>query len=585
MGLFQTNKPKSAGKIMIPHGEKLSKLVLDTLNHMAEMSGSTLGPGGRQVLIERSEMNMQPIITKDGVTVIKHLGYNNPIQQLVLESARNAALRTASEAGDGTTTATILSAAIANATNLLVTNNPKISPQSIVRELQSLVPLLKDMVYDYKIDATGDNFDEILTQVAIVSANHDEALADAVIDSFNTVGEEGNLTIIEESGPSRYKVEKITGYTVDTGYEESCKKFAPQFINDRSGTLVGLQRPVFVLYDGIIQDTQQVLEGLNRIFDYFANTGIPEKNIVLVAHGFSDIVLADLEINWNTPNMMKVFPLLTPQRAIINWRSNFLRDIQAYIGAPIFNPLDAPFSEVNPESLVKNNLVTAFEASRFRSSIISDEDTVLLEERIEQLKLQLEKPESQYEANDLEVRIGKLSSGIARLIISGPSQGETREKRDRAEDAWMAIRGAIKYGAVTGGGYVLVRLAAFFTAQASRELSPSKQAAYEILSVALLEPVRILYQNYGFTEEETEERILDILTNDDFIYDIARGEHVPLNNLLDSAPAVTEALESSISIASLLGTLGGVVSFNRDYESDKEEEKFDRNFRRTIGEE
>jgi len=114
MGLFHTNKPKSAGKLMIPQGEILSKLVLDTLNHMARMSGVTLGPGGRQVLIERPEMNMQPVITKDGVTVIRHLGYANPIKQLVLESARTAALRTATEAGDGTTTATILSAAIAS---------------------------------------------------------------------------------------------------------------------------------------------------------------------------------------------------------------------------------------------------------------------------------------------------------------------------------------------------------------------------------------------------------------------------------------------------------------------------------------
>jgi len=467
----------------------------------------------------------------------------------------------------------------------MVSQNPKISPQSIVRELQGLVPFLKKEVYGYKIDATGEDFEDILSRVATVSANQDEELADIILDAFDTVGEEGNLTIVEAEGPSKYVVEKITGYTVDTGYEESCKKFASQFINDRSGTLVGLEHPVFILYDGIIQDISQVLDELNKLFEHFQTTNTTNKNVVLVAHGFADTILGDLHINWNTPNMMKVYPLLTPQRAIMNWRSQFLKDLQAYIGAPIFNPLDAPFSGVDPELLVKNNLVTAFEASRFRSSIISKEDSELIDERVEELKLQLEKPESKYEANDLEVRIGKLSSGIARLIIYGPSQGETREKRDRAEDAWMAIRGAIKYGVVPGGGYVLVRLSAKLMAMAQQCKSPRKKAALEILSSALLEPVRQLYLNYGFTNEETEEKILNILLNEDSIYDISKEENVPLKELLDSAPAVTEAIESSISIASLLGTLGGVVSFDRDFDSDKEEEKFDRNFRRSIGEE
>ncbi len=580
MGLFQAQKPKSAGKIMLPAGEDLTSIVVETLNHMAAMAGKTLGPGGRAVLIERPEMGMKPIITKDGVTVIKNLGYGKAIQQLILESARDAALRTAEEAGDGTTTATILASAITKYTNEAVKANPKTSPQRIVREMADLVPYLKNEIMGYAIPV-DDNFEEILERVATLSANGDIKLAKTIIEAFNLVGEEGNLTIVEGTGPSRYTVERITGYTVDTGYEESAKKFSQGFINDRSGTMVGLEHPVFVLYDGVINDISQIFEGLQKISFYFDETASAYKNIVVVAHGFSDMFLADMHTNWNTDKMIKIFPLLTPQNAILNWRTQFLYDLQAYTGAPVFNPLDRPFSDVNPKSLVDTNLVTNFEAGRFRTSIISKEDEFLISERINELKLQLEKPESEYEANDLRVRIGKLSSGIARLVILAPSQGETRERRDRAEDAWMAIRGAIKTGACPAGGYVLVRLAASL-AVAADSLTGSRQIAAEILSLALLEPVHVLYKNYGYTDLETEVQRNELLLRDDETFDISEQKWVPKFDLLDSVPAVSEAIESSISIASLLGTLGGIISFSRDQDTDKYEERLMRDFNKAI---
>lgn len=582
MSLFQTNKPKSAGKIMVPSGESLTAIVLKTLTHMAEMAGKTLGPGGRAVLIERPEMGMKPIITKDGVTVIKNLGYGRAVQQLILESARDAAMRTAEEAGDGTTTATILAAAITRFTNEAVQSNPKTSPQRLVREMKELVPYLKNKIMEYAIQM-DDNFEEVLERVATLSANGDLQLAKTIIEAFDLVGEEGNLTIIEGTGPSRYTVERITGYTVDIGYEESTKKFSQGFINDRSGTMVGLECPVFVLYDGVINDISQIWEGLQKLSAYFDEINTPYKNIVIVAHGFSDLFIADTHINWNNPQTLNIFPLLTPQSAILNWRTHFLYDLQAYTGAPVFNPLDRPFSDVDPKSLVDNNLVTNFESGRFRTSIISKEDELLISERINELKLQLEKPESEYEANDLRVRIGKLSSGIARLVIYGPSQGETRERRDRAEDAYMAVRGAIKSGACPAGGYVLVRLAADLVVIADALKGP-RQIAAEVLSQALLEPVHTLYRNYGYTEEEIELQRNEMLMREDETFDIAEQKWVPKFDLLDSVPAVSEAIESSVSIASLLGTLGGIISFSRDYDTDKAEEKMVRDFNQAIGE-
>ena len=389
MSMFQANKPKSAGKIMIPPSQKLEDAVLRTLAHAAKMVGATLGPGGKQVLIERPDIGMKPIITKDGVTVMKNLGYHDATSQLILEAARDAALRTASEAGDGTTTATILSSSIADATAEVVRKNKKFSPQKIVREMEKLIPFISDIIVANKLEINDENYIDVLTKVATLSANGDYDLAKTIMDAFEMVGEEGNLTIVELQGPSRYEIERLNGYTIDQGYEESCRNFANGFINDKSGTLVVMNNPVFVLYDGVLNDLMCAYETFNRLNSYFEASGKADRNVVLIAHGFSDTVIGELHVNWNfEKNQIKVLPLLTPQTAIMNWRTHFLYDLQAYTGSPVFNPIDRPLTDLDPESLTKTNRTKYFEAGRFRTTVVATEDPEAIEMRVEELKLQ-----------------------------------------------------------------------------------------------------------------------------------------------------------------------------------------------------
>lgn len=584
MSLFQVNKPKSASKIMIPSSSELQESVTDTLQHIAEMVGVTLGPGGRQVLIERPEIGMKPIVSKDGVTVIKNLGYHSAIQQLILESVRDASVRTASEAGDGTTTATILSAGICSETAKAVKVNKKVSPQKIVREMYALFPWIETQIGTMKIDVNSD-VQKTLLSVATLSANGDTVLASKVMEALDIVGDEGNLTIIESQGASSLTVDKIHGYTVDVGYEDSCRNFANGFINDKSGTMVALEKPLIILFDGVINDTLQVIESLSKLGQYFVDKSVPNRSVVLVAHGFGDGVLGDLHLNWNAQqSQIQVYPLLTPKSPIANSRTEFLYDLQAYTGSTVFNPIDKPLIDMNIEFLVKNNKVKSFESGRFRSSVVVEEDPDRVALRVDELKLRLEKPESQYEINDLNVRIGKLTSGIARLTISAPSQGETRERRDRAEDAWMAIRGAIKFGAIPGGGYSLVRLSAGLSAIAAVQPDGPMRTAMEILSEAMLKPVRVLYQNYGYNAEEIESQIAQLLIDDNRTFDLSEEKWVSKIDVLDSVPAVLEAIRNSLSIASLLGTLGGIVAFERDGAADTEERKYARRFQNAIGE-
>jgi chaperonin GroEL len=581
--LFQVSKPKSAAKIMLAPGPELDRKVLETLSHIAKMVGTTLGPGGKQVLLERPEMNMKPIMTKDGVTVIKHLGYEDATRQLILETVRDAAIRTAAEAGDGTTTAVILSDSIACAAAESVRNNNKISPQKIVREMQGLVPLILQKIDQYKLHVNND--ENILLKVATLSANGDKELANTIIEAFNAVGDEGNITIVELPGPSRYEVKRIHGYTVERGYEESTKALSNGFINDKTGSMVVLDNPIFILFDGIITDVSQILDPLNRLGQFFVESKRHDRGVVLVAHSFSDQILGDFHVNWNaSDSTVKVYPLVSPQKAIMNWRTNFLYDLQAYTGCPVFNPIEKPLAHLNPSELATSNKVTYFECNRFRSSVVAKEDFASIELRVEELRQQRLNPESEYEKNDLDVRIGQLTSGIARLNIYGPSQGETREKRDRAEDAWMSIRGAIRHGAIPGGGYALVRLAADFMVLGTQTQNLPQRLAVNILAEALLKPVKVLYTNYGYNKEETDKQLTDLLRRDQETFDISEQKWAPKDAILDSVPAVAEAIQNSISIASLLGTVGGIVAFKRDHESDKAEEKFIRNFETSIGE-
>lgn len=577
MSLFQTIKPKSAAKLMIPSSDDLESKVIETLDYTARMVGATLGPGGKQVIIERQEMNMKPVITKDGVTVIKSLGFDAAANQLILEAARDAAIRTANEAGDGTTTATILSSSIAAFTHKMVKANPKLSPQRIVREMQSLVPAIMNQIKKYSIDA-GDH--AILEKVATLSANGDVELAKNVLSALDKVGDEGELTIVEiQGGESRYKVDRIHGYAVEKGYEESCRNLANGFINDKSGTIVQQDKPIIILFDGVIHETSMIFDGLQKLSNYCEQNNRKPTNVVIVAHGFSDTFIGDMHVNWNHPQtILKIFPLLTPNVGIKNCQTNFLYDLQAYTGSPIFNVIEKPIIDMDPESLIKNSRVKSFECNRYRSTFIAEEDITAIEARVDELKLQLMNPESQYESYDLKTRISKLTSGIARLEIYAPSAGETREKRDRAEDAWMAIRGAIRSGACPGGGWVLVKLSSDLEVHASRLPNGPKKLAALILSSALLRPVEVLYYNYGYRGKDIEDAILKLQSDENRTFDIMEQKWVPKYELLDSTPAVAEAIRNSISIASLLGSLGGIVAFKRDTEEDKKEADFVRRF-------
>jgi chaperonin GroEL len=553
---------------------------------ISRVVGATLGPGGKPVLIERYEHDLPPIITKDGVTCFRALGFRDATKQVILEAARDAAIRTASEAGDGTTTATILAESIVRAMNKYCLSNPKVSPQKIVRYCEKV---LKEIIIPYlnelaiKVSLNNEKDKQMLWDVAKISANGDTDLANAVMECYDIVGDEGNVTITESSGNPHYEVEQLDGYSVGIGFEESCVKWYNKFINDAGNQRVFLDKPVFVLYYGKWTELQTAQLFLEKIGEAWGTHNFKRFNVVFVASGFSDSVLTQLAINFAHPSSINIYPLLIPQFPSRNGQFMFLQDLSAITGAKIFDQMNNPLNEGELEDLGPG--ITAFEATRFRSNLIGHaqgqvivqyndngpiyadddcyEDRLLL--RVDEIKTMLKKPESELDKQLLQERMGKITGGIASLRVFGNSSGEIREKKDRAEDAICAVRGAIKYGCLPGGGWGLFKLI-------ERLGGLQHPIIDSIVNPSLLEPVLRLYENAGYVKDEID-CIISKCNGGKLILDVLSGEYVEPENcgIFDSVPAVLEAIKNSISIASLLGSLGATIVFGRDNTFERDE--------------
>jgi chaperonin GroEL len=580
-------KIKSTGKEILVKGPALEKKVLDTMATVSALVGATLGPGGHSVLLERQEHNLANFVTKDGVTVFKSIGFHDPIAHAIMESARDASVRTANEAGDGTTTATILAYSIVKNIAAFTKAFPSVSPQRVIRELQTY---FRDVIEPHirsesiHCDSSTPEGKLRLYNVAKLSANGDAPLADAVMHAMSLVGDRGNVTITEISGPSAYEVEKIEGYPINSGYEDSCGRFYNKFINDPGAQRVYMEKPIFVLVHGRVVDIQQIVFMMERLGLEWQENG-HNHNVVLVATGFSESVLGQLAANWQSQETLNVYPIIAPMNAMPNSQYDFLCDLSAVTGAKIYDALNYPLPRTHEELQLADlgHNVTAFEATKFRSTVIGQCDEVLIMERVDILEKQLAQATgSIMESTYLQERIGRISGGIAKLKVVGSSNGELRERRDRAEDAIMAVRKSIEYGCLPGGGWMLIRLA-----KQIEDNYPSNNVLNQVLKPSLLEPFYVLYRNLGWSDSEITGDLLKRMwqeNDDEIVYDALNGswELADEAGILDSTPAVLEAIRNSLSIATLLGTLGGCCVFPRDETFERSEARDNADFLRNA---
>src|SRR5271166_3038778 len=247
-------KSKTAAKTITSDSKKLKQVVLNTVGRASELVGSTLGPNGKVVLIERQEQ-LPPFTTKDGITVFNSMAFSDPTAQAVLEAARDSSSKTNVEAGDGTTTATILAESLIRLGFEYLEKNPQLSVQLVMRELESTYnDLVIPFVNKNAVKITNDNSSDLLKKVAMIATNNDDEMSTSVIEAFDLVGHNGNITIAEMSGSSGFEVEKIEGFPIARGFEDSCGRFLEEFIGDKGNYRTVLEKPKFVLYNGKLNE-------------------------------------------------------------------------------------------------------------------------------------------------------------------------------------------------------------------------------------------------------------------------------------------------------------------------------------------
>lgn len=570
---------KEPDKIFTSDLKKIQSVISETLGEIAAIVGSTLGPGGRVVAIESMLPDVPHTVTKDGVTVFRNLGAQNALKQLVIEITREAAIKTVSEVGDGTSGTTILAAAFTQNLFEFCSKNPRFSPQKTVRAMNKL---LNDEMLPYlekhtiKMSKKKQNI-QLLSQVANISVNGDEDMAKAVISSFEITGfsQGSHITIQQLSGPSnKYDVTLIEGFPISMGYENSIGKFHQAFINDKAKLRCVLEQPLFILFDGRINDLIQLQRVLEGIGQQYTEGRSDYKNVVVVAHDFSDQVLTALSYNFNDPNTINVVPFKTPVIGQINSETNFLLDLSAFTGAKIF---DMNHSLQNAQGDEFGQNMERMEIYRFRATVVGEPDPTLVEIRAEEIQEQLKNPASKIEKILLEERLGKLTSGIAELKVYGGSVSELKEKADRAEDAVLAVRSTIADGCLPGGCRALLNLAI-------RMSEKEDIVAKQVVVKSLFAPFYKLLENAGYDQEEIGETIKKMIEDESLVLDVEKGIFGKAEELgiFDAMQAVRQSLINSISIASTLGTCGGIVVQPRDKELELQDSRDLANFERTL---
>ena len=569
-------KVKTPAKMFNSDLEQLESMVVKTIDKIDRIVGSSLGPGGRPTLIESELPGIPNKNTKDGVTIFRALGSADAYEHLIIEQTRDAAVRTVNEAGDGTTTATIIAAAFIKNLFRFCSVNRKYSPQKVTRQISKIVEdELIPQIKKAAIKITPKN-KELLEKVATISANGDKEMAAAVIKAFEKVGygSASHVTIQELSGPSKYEVELIEGFPIEKGYEESIGKFHAAFINDQGHQRCVLEKPLFILFDGNVTDIVQVQDILNNIGQEYVSGKSEFKNVVIIAHKFGDQVLTNFAFNFSNPNTINVVPLATPMFPMVNGQLHFLMDLSAFTGAKIFD-MNHPLSEAQPDDFGKG--MDKIEIYRFRTTIVGEPDGVNIEVRAGEIRTTIVQSESKIEKNILEERLGKLTSGIARLQIFGSSNGELKEKADRAEDAVCAVRAAINHGCLPGGGRILINLALSLQDNAS-------PVVQEVIIPSLFSPFYRLLENAGYNTDEIQEILTKMIKDTNKIYDIENAEFGDFKKMgvFDAALAVEQSLKNAVSISSVMGTLGGIVAFPRDHQLENQDSRDSVNFQKTL---
>lgn len=531
----------------IMHGEDSRQAILRGVNALANAVKVTLGPRGRNVVIERKFGS--PVITKDGVTVAKEIDLKNPLENMGAQMVREVASKTADVAGDGTTTATILAQAIYREGVKTVAAGA--NPMSLKRGIDKAVEVItrKDGALDLlSTEVSGD----MISQVGTISANSDDQIGTLIAEAMNKVGKDGVITI-EESRTMETSLDVVEGMQFDRGY------LSPYFVTDPERMEAVLENPYILIYEkkiSSIKDMLPLLEQVNRA----------GKPLVIIAEDVDGEALAALVVNKLRGNLNAV---AVKSPGFGDRRKAMLDDIAILTGGKsITEELGIRLESVTLEYLGTAKRVTI---DKDNTTIIDGggkEDKI--SSRVKEIRAQVEKTTSDYDREKLQERLAKLVGGVAIIKVGAATETEMKEKKARVEDAMHATRAAVDEGIVPGGGLALLRCVPAVD-ELIKSLSGDEKIGAGIIRKAIEEPIRIISSNAG---EEGMVVISNILQgryggvedkdkdNLNFGYNAATETYEDLvkAGVIDPTKVTRTALQNAASISGLMLTTEAMIA-------------------------
>ncbi|UMY66837.1 MULTISPECIES: chaperonin GroEL [unclassified Flavobacterium] len=488
----------------------------------------TLGPKGRNVIIGKSFGG--PNVTKDGVTVAKEIELKDTLENMGAQMVKEVASKTNDLAGDGTTTATVLAQAIVKEglKNVAAGANPMDLKRGIDKAVEAIVTDLGKQAKE-----VGSSSEKI-KQVASISANNDDIIGDLIASAFEKVGKEGVITVEEAKGTDTY-VDVVEGMQFDRGY------LSAYFVTNPEKMEVELERPYILLYDKKVSSLKELLPVLEPV----AQSGKP---LLIIAEDVDGEALSTLVVN-KLRGALKIAAVKAP--GFGDRRKAMLEDIAILTGGTVVSEE----SGYTLENATLDMLGTAEKVSidKDNTTIVNGAGKAdLIQNRVNQIKAQMEVTTSDYDREKLQERLAKLAGGVAVLYVGAASEVEMKEKKDRVDDALHATRAAVEEGIVAGGGVALLRAKSVLKELASS--NADEATGIQIVSRAVEAPLRTIVENAGLEGSVVVDKVLN--GKDDFGYNAKSDEYVDMlkAGIIDPKKVTRVALENAASVAGMILT-------------------------------
>ena len=516
----------------IRYDEEARRAILRGVEALAKAVKVTLGPSGRNVVLEKKWGS--PTVTKDGVTVAKEIELKDPFENLGAQLVKEVASKTSDVAGDGTTTATVLAEAIYREGLKQVTAgaNPMEVKRGIDKAVNAVVEELRKLSREVKERKE-------IAQVAAISANNDMEIGEKIAEAMDKVGKDGVITVEEAKGIETY-VEIVEGMQFDRGY------VSPYFVTNPDKMEAVLEEPFILIHDKKISSIRDILPVLEKV----AQQGKP---ILVIAEDIEGEALATLVVN-KIRGTLQACAVKAPGYG--ERRKAMLQDIAILTGGRV----------ISEEAGMKLESAQLSDLGRAKRVVVTKDNTTIIEgygkkeeiqARIQQIKAQIEETKSDYDREKLQERLAKLAGGVAVIYVGAPTETAMKEKKARIEDALHATKAAVEEGIVPGGGVAYIRA---LSALDKLNLEGDQKIGADIVRKALAEPLKQIAENAGYEGALIVEEVRKLDSNKGF--NALTGEFVDMfeAGIIDPTKVERIALQNAASIASLLLTTEALVT-------------------------